>query len=654
MLTQLASALDYAHANNVVHRDIKPSNIMFDEQGSAILVDFGIAKFLDANTSITMENQTFGTPHYMPPEQWRDQALSAKTDQYALAVVIYSLITGKPPFDAPTPHALMYKHLEEAPPSPQTLRADLPAGLTAIMRKALSKKPEQRYDTVTDFAAAFTDEVSGLTSAPNGFFTFELPTQTVATQPSVAMPPVSKPPPPKPAAPTVFNRDADSRRETAMRAPVTVQNLPPVPAPPPPPPSAIHQTAPQSAAMQRPPQPQPQESGGCIPPLLIGGSIGVILLVSVAIVIIGLIGWQLGWFESDEPAAVAETVTDNDDDENETDNGANPAVIGAPPTSPPQSAAPTVIELQPVAPRGAQIAAANVSSLTETIILEHGTEPVRAVDFSPDGRLLATGAGDGSIHIWDATTGVEQRVITSGGGVAYGVAFSPDVTQIVGGYEDGSVRLWDVGSGRQIAQFSGHTAAVRGVAFSPDGARILSGSEDETARVWDVQSRTATTLEGHEHRVIGVGFSPDGESVATASDDGTARLWDPDNGIETLQLSSGGTELRAAAFSPDGRLLATPATDGSVRIWNLDTGEQIHALRGHTGWIWYATFSPDGTLLATGGRDETVRLWDVGAGTLIETLRGHAGWVLGVDFNPNGGALATGGGDGTARVWEIR
>ena len=152
LLAQLASALDYAHKQGIVHRDIKPSNVMFDEHGNAYVVDFGIAKLIEATESLTGNGVSMGTPAYMAPEQWKGDPISPATDQYALGVMTYALCTGHPPFEGPTPYALMHKHLNEKPIPPHFQRTDLPQTAALVLERALAKRPEERYPTVSDFS----------------------------------------------------------------------------------------------------------------------------------------------------------------------------------------------------------------------------------------------------------------------------------------------------------------------------------------------------------------------------------------------------------------------------------------------------------------------------------------------------------------------
>jgi serine/threonine protein kinase/uncharacterized protein YgiM (DUF1202 family) len=175
VIKDLANALDYAHSRGVVHRDIKANNVMFDDQGSAFLVDFGIAKITNSTTGLTGTGVAMGTPSYMAPEQWRGESVTPATDQYALGVMTYSMVTGRLPFEAPTPYALMHKHLNEEATPPQVWRTDLPENVKAVLEQAMAKNPRDRFPSVKDFADAFSEAIKGAQSSSTGFFTTPLP-----------------------------------------------------------------------------------------------------------------------------------------------------------------------------------------------------------------------------------------------------------------------------------------------------------------------------------------------------------------------------------------------------------------------------------------------------------------------------------------------
>lgn len=170
LLNQLAGALDYAHSHGVVHRDIKDKNIMFDEHNMPFLVDFGIAK-LTEGTALTQTGMIVGTPSHMAPELWSTAGVFPQTDQYALAVVIYQLLTGKLPFEGDNPLVYMNQHLRQVPPSPRMIRPELPAAINPVMSRALAKDPTDRYSTTSDFAQAFAAAI-----APGASDAAQLPT----------------------------------------------------------------------------------------------------------------------------------------------------------------------------------------------------------------------------------------------------------------------------------------------------------------------------------------------------------------------------------------------------------------------------------------------------------------------------------------------
>ncbi|MBZ0300133.1 MAG: protein kinase [Anaerolineae bacterium] len=180
VLKALARALDYAHSRGVIHRDIKASNVMFDDQGSPFLVDFGIAKLVGANTNLTGTGMTMGTPSYMAPEQWRGESVTATTDQYALGVMTYIMVTGRLPFEGQTPYALMHKHLSEEPTPPQIWRSELPEPVKDVLYTAMAKVPRDRFPSVRAFADAFAEAVKDVPAATTDFFTRRLPVVPMA------------------------------------------------------------------------------------------------------------------------------------------------------------------------------------------------------------------------------------------------------------------------------------------------------------------------------------------------------------------------------------------------------------------------------------------------------------------------------------------
>lgn len=186
LLKPIAAALDYAHRQGVIHRDIKPDNILLDREGNALLADFGIVKLAEGEARLTVTGGLVGTPAYMAPEQGRGEVISAKADLYSLGVVVYEMITGKKPYNAPTPMQVVLKHMTEPVPSLRAEIADVPPALEAVMQRALAKDPEDRYPNATAFADDFARALQNGSAAVDTSTTvpaYRTPTPAPATPP---------------------------------------------------------------------------------------------------------------------------------------------------------------------------------------------------------------------------------------------------------------------------------------------------------------------------------------------------------------------------------------------------------------------------------------------------------------------------------------
>ena len=163
LLIPIADALAYAHRHNILHRDVKPSNILLTEEGQPMLTDFGIAKILDLEEgqTLTVTGVGIGTPEYMSPEQGLGKKVDARTDIYALGVVLYEMLTGRRPYTADTPMAVVFKHVSEPLPRPTEFRPDLPEAVEHILLKALAKDPDDRYPDMEAMKAAMEQALAG-------------------------------------------------------------------------------------------------------------------------------------------------------------------------------------------------------------------------------------------------------------------------------------------------------------------------------------------------------------------------------------------------------------------------------------------------------------------------------------------------------------
>jgi serine/threonine protein kinase len=166
VMHQAGAALICAHDQGVVHRDVKPANVLIDDHGNCYLSDFGLAKVLQDSIRLTASGVGMGTPAYMSPEQGQGGQVDERSDVYSLGVMLYELVTGKVPFEAEAPMAVMLKHITDPPPPPSTIRPGISPQLEAVILKALSKEPAARYQSVQEMLVAFDAAVQDVSLQP--------------------------------------------------------------------------------------------------------------------------------------------------------------------------------------------------------------------------------------------------------------------------------------------------------------------------------------------------------------------------------------------------------------------------------------------------------------------------------------------------------
>ncbi|KAF5320246.1 hypothetical protein D9611_011284 [Ephemerocybe angulata] len=278
---------------------------------------------------------------------------------------------------------------------------------------------------------------------------------------------------------------------------------------------------------------------------------------------------------------------------------------------------------------------------------------VIAVAVSGDGRVIASGADDGLVRLWDASTGKAMSVLEGHKDWVRSVAFSRDGTRIVSGSDDKTVRVWDASTGMVLKVLEGHRQRVYSIAICRDGTRILSGSEDKTVRVWDASTgEVLSVLEGHTKSVTSIALSQDGTRIVSASLDKTVRVWDASTGMAMSVLEGHTGPVTSVAFSRDATRIVSASWDKTVRVWDASTGMAMSLLEGHSDWVTSVAFSRDGTRIVSGSFDETVRVWDASTGTVTSVLEGHSDGVTSVAFSRDATRIVSASWDKTVRVWD--
>jgi WD40 repeat protein len=285
---------------------------------------------------------------------------------------------------------------------------------------------------------------------------------------------------------------------------------------------------------------------------------------------------------------------------------------------------------------------------------------------SPDGQHVATASAfvednepKGEVKVWNLLTGAEvpERTYPDVDKI-FCIAYSPDGRRLASCAGDHIVKLRDLAGG-DVLTLRGHTDKVWFVAYSPDGRRIASAGagNDRTVRLWDVTTgKQLHTLGPFAGGVSWVAFHPDGERVAVASQrDPRVTVWRvPLDGKEAAPAGvfTGHTKpVTSVAYSRGGKLLAAGGEDHTVHVWNAETSQELPVLIGHMKAVVAVAFSPDGTRLASASTDTTLRLWDPETGQEALSLKGETRFTAGLAFSPNGDYLVAGTVDGV-KVWH--
>jgi WD40 repeat protein len=638
MVEALARAVAEAHRRGIVHRDLKPSNILLAADGTPKVADFGLAKSLGAESGLTATESILGTPGYMAPEQaeGKTRQVGPLADVYALGVILYELLVGRPPFRGTTVLETLEQVKTAEPVPPSRLVPGLPRDAETIALKCLQKDPARRYPSAEALAEDlrwFLEDrpirarrVSGaerlLRWGRRNKLVAGLLAGLLATLVAGFIVSTSQ-----------WIRAEANAEELAKQLYTSdmgeVQRL-----------DEAGDSARMGLLLRRHIRPGKTDWRG--------------------------FEWYVFWRRYQE-AQPFRTLRLND-----------------------------VVWDMEATPDGQTVAAAIFDHANDKVQVTvwdaatgwkprtfHGPQAGRPgtitapVALSPDGRFFATGGHfdvvgrEGwFVNIWDSATG---KILKSLGGGPDGhteevdqnaLAFSSDGKWLISGSNDKTIKLWDVNTGRFLKTFpapggEGHSGSVRGVAISPDGCWIASAGRDKQVNLWNVESREVFRVGEFSSVATDVAFSPgDGRYLAAAGWSRGARVWDVSDPRHPRVIDLRG-QLDATAvsvsFSPDGRSLAT-SNSNMVTLWRVGNGESWEAwatLKGHSNLVGSVLFLNGGRMLASGSLDRTVKLWDIThAGAERDVLSGHTGRVYALAFMPDGRTLVSGDTYGMIKRWD--
>jgi eukaryotic-like serine/threonine-protein kinase len=716
ILATVARAVHFAHQHGILHRDLKPANILIDPEGQPHITDFGLAKRVQDDGSLTRSGAIMGSPPYMAPEQARGhkRSVTTATDVYGLGAVLYEMLSGQAPFRGDTPTATLLQVMEREPEHPRLVNPHADRDLETICLKCLEKDPKRRYDS----AAAVADDVErwlrGEPILARRTGAWERAVKWVRRRPAAAaligvsgvalltlvglavalayhsrLQVLLK----KEEQLNYYNRFVLAEREWAT--------------------NHVGRT---------------RELLDACPPALRGWEWRYLSRLCHT-ELLSMHGhsdtiWSLAYSPDGRRIASASfdhtvkvwdaatgrevrslahpfrvtSVAFSPDGQRlvsacgdfdtpgevriwDVDQGLARSII---PAGTGQSAcvlfSPDGRKLawncgQSARPR--EVVVWDLEVGRQVLTISDHEDTVSSVAFSPDGRLLATSMGlsdifdpkkqPSPIKLWDARTGALVRALPGQVGQTTRTAFSPDGTLLVSAGWDQAVKLWDVATGAERRTLTGPSNMIESVAFSRDGRRIASADEDGVIRVWDVATgRESLVLRGHTRFLQDVVFSPDGQRLASAGSEGVIRVWDTSAGQESRVLGRLNGCVFSVAFSPDGTCLLAGGGDGSLELWDVATGRETATLPSVGDHVWGVAFSPDGRRVAAGlgdwrtpDRPGLVRVWDAASREPLLTLRAHVGITWGVAFSPDGSLLASGGGPlapyrDETRLWDAR
>ncbi|MCG9128502.1 hypothetical protein JT359_12945 [Candidatus Poribacteria bacterium] len=307
----------------------------------------------------------------------------------------------------------------------------------------------------------------------------------------------------------------------------------------------------------------------------------------------------------------------------------------------------------------------NVSTgILKRTFIRHKDNAISVV-FSPDGNTIAAGTGYGvkvregsqypitepTVHFWDANTGEYKMALTEQNEYVRKIVYAPDGKTIVIGSIDGSIRIWDVSSGKLVKTLiTGHYDKITAISFNRDGSKIVTGGSDQSIRLWNIEKEEQVgTSPKHNGKIIGLSFTLNSNTIISVDDKSFVYHWNTSNQKLKLSYSNNNRSTGSVSFSNDNRLIAFGSIDDCYII-NSSSGKVKTKLVGHKQDVKCISLSPGGKFLASGASGDSIRIWRIDKEEQITTLMQGQDWIRHVSFNPQGDTLVANS-YGTVWMW---
>jgi hypothetical protein len=282
-----------------------------------------------------------------------------------------------------------------------------------------------------------------------------------------------------------------------------------------------------------------------------------------------------------------------------------------------------------------------------------GAGPVFTLALTPDGKMLASGHGDGKVRLWDPRSGKLLRVLAGGRASVKTAVFTADGNRLVAAGAEEVIRIWEPAAGREVHRLVGPPGGTLALACSADSKMLAAAGKDGAIHLWDLESGAVRgRLAGHSGPVRGLAFSSDGTWLASGGQDRTVRLWDAGSHKERRRLRTPGW-VYCVGFSGNSDILAAAGRDQTLHFWKVASGEAFDPLGGYEGPVAGVALDRTGATVFAATEDGKVRRWGVQSGSVLRRLDGHRGAVLALALAPDERMLASGGNDGTIIVWDL-
>ncbi len=620
LMIEISEAVHFAHENGIIHRDLKPSNILLDMNNKPHVTDFGLARNLDSEITMTLDGDILGTPAYMSPEQATGQQskTTCQSDLYSLGVVLYRMICGELPFRG-SQRMMLHHLMHDDPKPPRKINEKIPYDLETITLKAMAKDPTKRYVSARAFADDLRRWLSNRPIYARPVSAYEKFTRWCRRNPGIA---------------------ALSAAITGLLVVITGMSIM----------WAIQSgnlvaiaTKNKDTAIEN-----LEESTARLTQLHVLGGLREMEEQNYA----SAFQWFAGAIESER--------------ENDRSHRIRAGMlVNQHPKLCVLKAAESAIRVVDVsgdgrhgllATRSGQVIVFDFESgETTSPVLEHGGL-ILAATFDSTGNRIAVATADNRGFLWETTSGRKIAEFQHDSQVRH-VLFSPDGRHVVSASDDGVAKIWNPENGQFVGQLEHPEQEFEWLRFVEDPNYLLTslpaaidGSSE--IRTWDIETQTQKLpLMKADGKVTSVDFDPKNNRIYTASRNGVVEIWNVDDGKRLGDPLQHNDRLSSVYVSSNSASLVTIQYNGEITVWDLEQRQK--QLFRRTKAIIDTEVDSNKRFLAISHNDGTASLYWLNNLEMVGPGLAYGGTEASIRFHPDGRRFLIGGNGGVARIWDL-